>query len=73
MCFVNVQELFMLLEIIREHIRKCGKTRYRIAQDTGIDEAALCRIMQGGSCLAETCDILIEYFELELVPKKKRR
>jgi DNA transposition AAA+ family ATPase len=62
----------MIIEQIRKHIEKCGKSRYQISKETGIDEAALCRIMQGGSCKVETADILLKYFGLELKPKKKR-
>ena len=63
----------MIMEILREKIRTCGKSRYRISQDTGIDEAALCRMMQGAGCNVETVDILCKYFGLELKPKKKGR
>ncbi|MHC4623682.1 MAG: hypothetical protein ACYS4W_07235 [Planctomycetota bacterium] len=50
----------------------CGKSRYQISKETGIDEAALCRIMQGGSCKVETADILLSYFGFELVQKKNK-
>jgi hypothetical protein len=63
----------MIIEILIEKIRTCGTSRYRISQDTGIDEAALCRIMQGAGCNVETADILCKYFGLELGPKKKGR
>jgi hypothetical protein len=61
----------MIMELIRKQIETCGKSRYRISKDTGIDKAALCRIMQGGSCKAETIDLLLKYFGIELVQKKK--
>jgi len=61
------------MEQIREQIETCGKSRYQISKETGIDKAALCRIMQGGSCKAETADILLKYFGFELVQKKKKR
>ena len=63
----------MIIETLREHIRKCGKSRYRISQDTGIDEAALCRMMQGGGCNVETADILCKYFGLKLVARKSKK
>lgn len=62
----------MIVELIREKIRTCGKSRYVIAKETGIDQAALCRIMQGKSCRAETVDILLEYFDLKIVDKKRK-
>lgn len=60
----------MIIEIIRKQIETCGKSRYQISKDSGVDEAALCRIMQGGSCKAETADILLEYFGYEVKKKK---
>jgi len=60
----------MIIEIIRKRIKTCGKTRYQISKDSCVDEAALCRIMQGGSCKAETADILLKYFGYEIRKKK---
>jgi len=65
--------VLMIIEIIRRQIRKCGKTRYRIAKDTGVAEAQLCRIMQGKTCTVETADILLKYFGLTIAEKKKAR
>jgi len=65
--------LFMIMELIREQIRTCGRSRYRISQATGIDKAALCRIMQGGSCKAETIDKLLEYFGFSIIKNKPRK
>ena len=58
-----------IIETLRKEIKTCGKSRYRISKDTGIDNAALCRIMQGGGCKVETVDILLKYFGFELVKK----
>ena len=63
----------MIIEAIRKHIKSCGKTRYRIAQETGVGEDQLCRIMQGKTCTVETADILLKYFGLELVSKKRTK
>jgi len=65
--------LIMIVETIRIHIKACGKTRYRISQDTGVDEATLCRIAAGRTCSTETADILCEYFGLKLVQKKQKK
>ena len=62
----------MIIEEIRKQISKSEKSRYRISQDTGIDEAALSRIMNGGSCKVETADILFKYFGIELIQKKRK-
>jgi len=64
---------FMIIEELRKQIKKCDKSRYRISKETGIDEATLCRMMQGGSCKVETADILFKYFGLTIAKKKKRR
>ena len=69
---INI-EVLMIMEILREHIRSCGKSRYRISKDTGVEEAALCRMMQGGGCYSDTADKLCEYFGLELVQKKRKK
>lgn len=61
-----------IIKILRRKIETCGKSRYQISKDTGIDKAALCRIMQGGSCKVETADILFKYFGLEVKPKKRK-
>jgi hypothetical protein len=62
----------MILENIAKAIEKSGKSRYQISKDTGIDQAVLCRIVNGGSCNIETADILCKYFGLELKPTKKK-
>ena len=62
----------MIMKRIRKEIETSGKSRYRISEETGIDKAALCRIMQGGSCKAETADILLKYFGLTITKKAKK-
>ncbi len=62
--------LIMIVEAIRKYIKSCGKTRYRISQDTGVDEATLCRIVAGKACSTETADILLKYFGLTIAKKK---
>ena len=63
----------MIIETIRKHIEQCGKTRYRIAKETGVGEDQLCRIMQGRTCTVETADILLEYFGLTIAKKDKKK
>ena len=63
----------MILERIRDQIKTCGRTRYKISQDTGVDQATLCRIMQGGSCMVETADLLLQYFGLEVAKRRPKR
>jgi len=62
----------MIIETIRKQIKTCGKTRYRIAKETGVGEEQLCRIMQGRTCTVETADILLKYFGLTIAKKGKK-
>ena len=61
-----------LIEIIRKQVETCGKTRYRIAQDAGVLESQLHRLVNGGSLHAETIGILLDYFGYEVRKKKGR-
>ncbi len=60
----------MIIEEIRKRIKASGESLNQIGKKTGIDKAALCRIMQGGSCKVETADILFKYFGLIIAKKK---
>jgi ribosome-binding protein aMBF1 (putative translation factor) len=62
----------MIMERIAKAIENSGKTRYQIAQETGIDQAVLCRVVSGGSCGTKTADILCKYLGLELMPKEMK-
>ena len=65
----------MIIETIRKQISSCekkGKTRYRIAKETGVGEDQLCRIMQGKTCTVETADVLLKYFGLTISRKGKK-
>ncbi len=63
----------MLNEIIKEHIKNCGKSRYRISVETGINQSVLCRFLQGEGCTTRNADILLKYFGLTIVKKAKRK
>ena len=69
----NIIMQYMIIEKIRKRIMTSGKSMNQISRETGIDKAALCRIMQGGSCKVETVDILLKYFGFELVQKKRKQ
>ena len=60
------------MENLAKAIKESGKSRYRIAKDTDIDNTVLFRIVNGGSCSIETADILLEYFGLTIANKKQR-
>jgi transcriptional regulator with XRE-family HTH domain len=62
-----------LSDQIREAVATCGKSRYQIFKDTGIDQAALSRFMTGGRGLEmSTLDTLADYLNLNIqAPKRK--
>lgn len=53
-------------ELLRKEIEKTGKSRYLIAQETGISEAQLCRFMQGKTLTLATIEILLDYYGYEV-------
>ena len=62
-----------LTEQVRQAIETCGKTRYQISQDTGIDQATLCRFMGGNGGLSiPVLDTLGEYLGLRIVADKAK-
>lgn len=66
-----------MIEIIRKELKACGKngkrTRYRVAQETGVLENQLHRVVNGGSLSAETASVLLEYFGYEVRKKGGQR
>ena len=61
-----------LSEQIREAMDDSGLTRYRIAQDTGIDESTLAKFYHGTRGMSlESLDVLCAYLELRIVSKRK--
>ena len=62
-----------IAETIRIEIRKSKKTRYKIANETGVSEVQLCRLMQGKTLTAETLGILLDHFGFELKKKARRK
>lgn len=63
-----------LREQLVETIERCGQTRYRISQETGIAESVLSRLIHGsGDPRLSTVQTLVDYFGLELRPIKRIR
>jgi len=59
-----------IAEIVRKEITKSKKSRYRIANDTGISEVQLSRLLKGRTLTAETLAVLLDYFGYEVRKKK---
>lgn len=52
----------LLSDVVRNAIESCGKTRYRIALETGISQSALSRFLSGERGLSiEALDVLLPY------------
>ncbi|MCP4614105.1 MAG: helix-turn-helix domain-containing protein [Planctomycetes bacterium] len=62
--------LAMIIEEIRKQIKISGQSLNQIGRETSIDKAALSRIMNGGSCKAETLEVLLNHFGYEIRKKK---
>ena len=62
--------LFMIIERIRTHLKTSNKSLNQIGRETGVDKAALSSIMNGGSCKAETLEVLLNHFGYEIRKKK---
>jgi ribosome-binding protein aMBF1 (putative translation factor) len=60
-----------LSDEIRAAVKNCGMSRYRIAKETGIDAAVLCRFAQGKTGITtDTLDKLAECIGLRIVADK---
>jgi transcriptional regulator with XRE-family HTH domain len=58
----------------KQAIATSGQSRYRIAQETGVPESALSRLMSGERGLSvESIEILADYLGLEIIVRPKRR
>ncbi len=58
---------------IRQAIGARGEARYRIAQETGLNEAALGKFFHGERGLSlDSLDKLAEYLGLEVVTKRRK-
>ena len=61
-----------LSDQIRRAIETCGKSRYQIAKESGVDAATLCRFMQGQhGLLLDSLDRVSECIGLKVVLEKK--
>ena len=63
--------ILMILESLKKAIENSGKTRYEIWKDTKVNQGVLSRIVKDGSCSVDAADKLAEYFNLELIARKK--
>ncbi len=60
-------------DTIRTAIKRDGRTRYKISQDSGVNQAVIGRFVHGERDLnLRTADRLCKALGLELGPKRKR-
>jgi DNA transposition AAA+ family ATPase len=63
-----------LTDQLRQAIENCGKSRYQISRDAGIDQATLSRFMHGkGGLSMPILDTLGDYLELNIAVRRRRR
>lgn len=63
-----------IVEAMRKAIEASGKTRYRLSQETGIDQAQLSRFMTGEKGLSfDAMERLADALGIEMVLKPKDR
>ena len=62
----------MIIEKIRKKIKTSGQSLNQIGEISGVDKAALSRIMHGGSCKVETAERLLKHLGFKLIEKKAR-
>jgi hypothetical protein len=61
-------------ETMRQAIVRCGKSRYRIAKDTGLDVTQLCKFMKGQTGLSiASLTVLADYLDLEIIIRPRKR
>lgn len=63
-----------LSDQLRHAIKKAGVSRYRISQETGVDQGALTRFcVDRRSINLDTADLLAEYLGIELRPRGRTK
>jgi hypothetical protein len=59
---------------IRRAIETCGKSRYQISKESGVDAATLCRFMQGQhGLLLDSLERVAECIGLRIVLEKRTK
>jgi hypothetical protein len=57
---------------LREAIRDCGRSRYALSKETGVDQSTLSKFMKGGSLSLNAVDRLAEALKLEISPINRK-
>ena len=59
-------------EQLRRAIRECGRSRYSISCETGVDQSTLSKFMKGGTLSLGVVDKLMTVLKLEIGPVKRK-
>jgi hypothetical protein len=59
-------------ELLREALLRAGSIR-AVARDSGLQHASLIRFLRGQSLRLDLAERLLDYFELEVRPKRPKR
>ena len=59
-------------EQLRRAIGDCGRSRYALSCETGVDQSTLSKFMKGGSLSLSVVDKLVEALDLEIKPRKRK-
>lgn len=63
-----------ILDAMRRALQNSDKTRYRVSQETGIDQGHLSRFLSGEKGLSfDAMELLADALGLEIVIRQKRR
>ena len=60
-----------VMETLRTALEGCGRTRYEVSKHTGIPQSVLSRFVHGQPLRGGNLDILADYLDLELRPKRR--
>lgn len=61
-----------LVEELRQAIRNCGETEYRVAKESEVPQPVVSRFMRGQRCISlETAGKLCQYLGLHLAPIRR--
>ena len=68
----TIPSMSKILETLRKAVEKGPKTRYQLAKETGLEQAALCRFVHGQTGLTvESVELLAAALGLEIVIRPK--
>jgi hypothetical protein len=64
----------MIYKILHDELRATTKTRYRIAKETGVGEAILCRLFHHQTGISvKHVETLLDFFGYEIVKRKAKK